>query len=184
MRVTAVIQVEVDTKHDDDRLQRTYNQLVGYNGIKDVYIVSEGFGYEGNQTAEDAVIRLYDAEVATEDAEVDQNDPAYDDDPQCTNCGVYRSEHALLRAADCDGFTTQRGGSIVYTSDDLAEMTFEEQAEAFGWDDRDEEEDEPDVQYICTGCGAEHEENELRIFADGAYTCPTCGDAPMIEKGN
>lgn len=68
-----------------------------------------------------------------------------DDDPQCTNCGAHRSEHGIN--GPCDGFTTQPGGFTVYTSSDLEEMTYEEKADAFGWDDRDDydpDEDDPE----------------------------------------
>ena len=78
-------------------------------------------------------------------AQTDDDEPE-DDDPRCTNCGIYRSEHAGL-ARDCDGFTTKPGGFIVYTSDDLAEMTFEERAELFGWDDRDDDPDDDEVPF-------------------------------------
>lgn len=58
-----------------------------------------------------------------------------DDDPQCTNCGIYRSEHGM---AQCDGFTTKPGGFVVYTSDDLEEMSWEEKDDLFDWNDRDD----------------------------------------------
>lgn len=52
------------------------------------------------------VHQSYDALGAElEDAEVDQDDPAYDDDPQCV-CGVYRSEHAMMGCSE--GFQTAK----------------------------------------------------------------------------
>ena len=45
------------------------------------------------------------------------------DDPQCTRCGIYQSEHSGL-AQDCDGFTTESNPFYVYTLDDLDDTSF------------------------------------------------------------
>lgn len=93
-------------------------------------------------------------------------DQTESDDPQCTNCGVYRSEHALLRASDCDGFSTEPGGSVVYTSSYLAEMSPDEIDELFGRDDdRDREPD--DDEYQCGECDTIWKKEE-------GYECPGC----------
>lgn len=89
-----------------------------------------------------------------------------DDDPQCTNCGVYRSEHALLRASDCDGFTTKPGGSIVYTSSDLAEMSPDEIDDLFGRGN-DSDRDPDDDEYQCGECDTIWKKKE-------GYECPGC----------
>lgn len=68
-----------------------------------------------------------------------------DDNLQCTNCGYYRSEHSM---GGCDHFTTQKGGSVVYTHRDMVELDFDDIDEMFGRfqfsyeDDRDYDDDE------------------------------------------
>ena len=83
-----------------------------------------------------------------------------DDDPRCAVCGIYRSEHTLLGPPEgCYSFSTTR--SFVYTSSDLAEMSWDEQAELFGWDDRafDPDDEDDDV--------ASYREDEEDYYYDG-----------------
>lgn len=118
-------------------------------------------------------------------------DPDVDDDPCCTNCGIHRSEHGM---AQCDGFTTQPGGFVVYTSSDLAEMSPEDIDDLLGRDveARWRAEDEanlwgPAPTPVATADLGPHA-NEIWIAGLGwirkdSVKCAKCGDQGRIVTG-
>lgn len=108
-----------------------------------------------------------------------------DDDPVCTNCGIHRSEHGM---APCDGFTTQPGGFVVYTGEDLAQMSPEELDELLS---RGNEAVDPDDATLgpCPVPVAEANigklANQVWIVGKGwvdraSVTCVKCGDEGRI----
>lgn len=113
-----------------------------------------------DETREELVIRLHkEGRISLAEAALLSDADVGDDDPQCTNCGAFRSEHGIN--GPCDGFTTQPGGFVVYTASDMAEMSYDEIEDLFGpeeepdewdpdeddsdddWDDREDEEIAP-----------------------------------------
>lgn len=68
-----------------------------------------------------------------DDVDGDAIDVDFDDDPTCTRCGIYRSEHAGMGCQD--GFTTSVPPPLIMSVEEANEYYF---------DERDERDDDPD----------------------------------------